>query len=274
MGTRIALASWGFPRGDTIRGRMEARARCAGAREAHLLVFPECLMYAAPPSPRSAAACAEPLTGPFVAEARELARTYHVALAVPIFETDPRGGLPYNTCVVIDSQGDIVCHYRKCHLYDAHGVSESDVTQAGDDLAPIFEIAGTRMSLGICYDLRFCETARSAALRGALLMLFPAAWHDGAGKRLHWETLLRARAIENELFCCGVCHMGARYVGGSLVAGPTGEDVELASCVSDTGERLLWLADLDLARVAAARHDMDVLTHRRPSLYGALTQGA
>lgn len=273
MDLRIALACWGFPRGDSIAERMEARARRGGEEGASMLVFPECLMHTAPPSPRSAAACAEPLTGPFVTQARKLARTFHVALVVPMYETAPEGGLPYNTCVVIDEAGEIVCSYRKCHLYDAHGVSETDITRSGDELAPVFDIAGARVSLGICYDLRFAEVARSAALDGADLMLFPAAWHEGPGKRLHWETLLRARAIENEFFCCGVCHMGARYVGASLVAGPTGEDVGLRECASSTGEHLLWLADLDLTRVAAARQSMDILSHRRPELYGVLTQG-
>lgn len=272
MDLRIALACWGFPRGDSIAERMGARVRRAAEEGARLLVFPECLMHAAPPSPRSAAACAEPLDGPFVTSAQELARTCQVALAVPIFETDPEGGLPFNTCAVIDENGEVICAYRKCHLYDAHGVSESDITKAGDELAPVFEIAGAQVSLGICYDLRFGELTRAAALEGTQLMLFPAAWHEGPNKRLHWETLLRARAIENEIFCCGVCHMGARYVGVSHVVGPTGEDILLRECTSDTGENLLWCADLDLTRVAAARDGMDVFGHRRPELYGALTQ--
>jgi predicted amidohydrolase len=118
--------------------------------------------------------------------------------------------------------------------------------------------------MGICYDLRFPEVARTLALAGSGLLLFPAAWHDGPNKPLHWKTLLRARAIENECFVAGICDAGTRYVGTSHVFDPLGN--ELVGGSDD-----LFTCDIDLDAVRSARYAMPVFSHRRPELYGSLT---
>ncbi len=175
---------------------------------------------------------------------------------------DNRGtNTPYNTAVVIDNTGVVRARYRKCHLYDAHGEYESSRMAAGSELLhPIQTPFGT-LGLGICYDLRFPEVARFAAVRGCELMLFPAAWHDGQQKLEHWKTLLRARAIENEMFVAGVCMAGKRYVSESYVVDPLGR-----MCAS--GSQQLVCCTIDMADVAKARWAMPVLEHRRPELYG------
>ena len=216
-----------------------------------LIVFPEDFMA----SPK----LAEPLDGPFVRTTCDAVREHGMWAVFTTFETNPAGGPPFNTAVIVDDTGGIRGTYRKCHLYDAHGVCESERSTAGDELCrPIATPFGT-LGVGICYDLRFPEVARQLAVAGCDVILFPAAWHDGPHKRRHWKTLLRARAIENECFVAGVCQAGERYVDQSYVFDPLGN--KLAS-----GSGFLK-CDIDLGRVAAAREAMPVLAHRRPELY-------
>ncbi len=228
----------------------------ASAAGVDLLVFPEDFM----PSPEQA----EPLDGPFVRNAQEAARAHGLWMVFTTFETNPAGGPPFNTAVVVDNEGEVRGTYRKCHLYDAHGVFESDRTVAGDALCRPIKTPFCTLGIGICYDLRFPEVARRLAIAGCNVLLFPAAWHDGPRKLEHWRTLLAARAIENECFVAGVCHAGERYVGQSFAFGPLGE--ELAS-----GSDLLTCS-VDIAAVATARDAMPVFAHRRPELYAPLCQ--
>ena len=223
----------------------------AAAAGVDLLVFPEDFM----PSPEQA----EPLDGPFVHAAREAAHANGIWMVFTTFETNPAGGPPFNTAVVVDDAGEVRGTYRKCHLYDAHGVLESDRSTSGDELCRPIRTPFCTLGIGICYDLRFPEVARRLAIAGCDVLLFPAAWHDGPRKIEKWRTLLVARAIENECFVAGVCHAGERYVGQSFAFGPLGE--ELAS-----GSGLLT-CDVDLTAVASARDAMPVFDHRRPELY-------
>lgn len=218
-----------------------------------LLVFPENLM--------PEAEMAEPIDGPFVRQARNAAKLHGLWLAFTFFETNASGGRPFNTAVIVGDNGEVRGTYRKCHLYDAHGVFESDRSTAGDALCkPITTPFGT-IGMGICYDLRFPEVARHLALAGCDLLLFPAAWHDGPHKLEHWRTLLAARAIENECFVVGACNSGERYVRRSYVFGPLGEKL-----VGGNSAELLT-CDIDLASVATARDAMPVFSHRREELY-------
>jgi predicted amidohydrolase len=241
------------------------------------------------------AALAEPLDGPFARGVCNIARELGIWIAFTMNELRPgttsarhatqgadghgapgpttvasplgptvTGAPPFNTAAIASPDGTICGSYRKCHLYDAHGVFESDRLSSGDELArPIHTSLGT-FGMGICYDLRFPEVARALALAGSELLLFPAAWHDGPNKPLHWKTLLRARAIENECFVAGVCHAGTRYVRTSYVFDPLGN--ELVGGSDD-----LFTCDIDLDAVRAARYAMPVFSHRRPELYGSLT---
>ncbi|MEE1159040.1 MAG: nitrilase-related carbon-nitrogen hydrolase, partial [Atopobiaceae bacterium] len=193
-------------------------------------------------------------------EVARIARAQSLWIVYTMNETNPAGGPPFNTAVVLGSDGSIQGAYRKTHLYDAHGVRESDRMTAGNNLCVPICMPFCTLGLGICYDLRFPEVARNLALGGCDIMLFLAAWHDGPHKPLHWKTLLRARAIENECFVGGVCHAGPRYVGESHVFDPLG-----VTCA--TGSDDLLVCDIDPHAVSSARDAMPVLSHRRPSLY-------
>lgn len=269
MTCTLALAQSGYPSDQNVLAQVEAHAVAAAQTGAQLLAFPENLMSPRELSAPELRALAEPLDGPFVRGMAACARNAGLWMAFTMSEANPSGEAPYNTAVLMDEQGCVRAHYRKCHLYDAHAVRESDRMTAGDALCAPVRAPFATIGMGICYDLRFPELARAAAIAGCNLLLFPACWHDGPHKATHWETLLRARAIENECFVAGICHAGQRYVERSMVVGPLGEELPLQTIELPHSSDLLFVVRLDMMRVSAAREAMPILQHRRPELYPA-----
>ena len=262
----LGLAPCGFPKDGDALLQIDRYARNAKQNGVDLLVFPENLMCPHELSVPELVEIAEPLDGTFVQTIRRIARACGLWIVFTMYESSPAHKLPYNAAVVVDGQGSLRGLYRKCHLYDAHSVRESERMLAGDRLCDAIHAPFGTFGLGICYDLRFPEVSRTLALKGCDLMLFPSAWHDGPHKLEHWETLLRARAIENECFVAGVCHGGPRYVGVSIACDPLGQVV-----ARSTGD--LMTCAIDLKAVRSAREAMPIFEHRRPSLYQALAQG-
>ena len=260
----IGLAQCGRPADGTVLEQLDAYVAAAVAQGASLAVFPECLTQTHNLSAEELRALAEPLDGPFAAGVAASARTHGLWVVFTMYEENPAGGQPFNTAVVVDDAGEVRGAYRKCHLYDAHDVRESDRTTAGDALCAPIEAPFATIGLGICYDLRFPELSRAAALAGCDLLLYPSAWYDGPEKASHWETLLRARAIENECFVAGVCRAGRHFVGESMVVDPLGR--VLARGPRGNEEELV-VCEVDLGAVNAARDAMPVFEHRRPELY-------
>jgi omega-amidase len=128
---------------------------------------------------------------------------------------------PRNRAVAVAADGSVLARYDKLHPFSFAG--EDRAYRAGDDL-PVFGIAGARAAMLICYDLRFPEPFREAALRGATLLVVPANW---PARRIdHWHALLRARAIENQAFVVGVNRIGRdpheEYVSSSCAIAPDG----------------------------------------------------
>ena len=152
--------------------------------------------------------------------------------------------------------------YRKVHLFDAGPHRESDRMSAGDAIFRPIDTPFGKLGIGICYDLRFPELARRQAIEGAEILVYPAAWVDGAGKKRQWETLLAARAIENELFAVGVCRADDGYIGSSLVAAPDGT----ALVEGGDGEGLC-VCELDTDELKSLRENMPIFGHRRPDIY-------
>ena len=268
MTYKLALAQSGYPQGGDVLAQVEAHARAAREAGAQLLAFPENLMTPRYLPADELAQLSEPLDGPFAQGITEIAAEQGLWIAFTMFERNVAGGRPYNTAVVVSDPGSIAGSYRKCHLYDAHGVFESERTSSGSALAEPITTPFCTIGLGICYDLRFPELARASAVAGADLLLFPAAWHDGPHKEEHWQTLLRARAIENECFVAGICHAGKRFVERSMVAGPLGEELEaeVVAPIEGSDDRL-FVTNVDPSAVSAARDAMPVFQHRRTELY-------
>ena len=120
-------------------------------------------------------------------------------------------------------RGAVSTSYRKIHLYDSFGYKESDALRAGPLAPVVVDVAGFRVGLMTCYDLRFPELARLLVDHGAEVLVVPAAWVAGPRKVEHWRTLVRARAIENTVFVVAAAQPGPRYSGHSMVVDPLGD---------------------------------------------------
>nr|BFE81320.1 hypothetical protein GCM10020093_039210 [Planobispora longispora] len=109
----------------------------------------------------------------------------------------------YNTAVALGPDGEVRAAYRKIHLFDSFGARESSLVVPGDEPV-VVELAGLRVGLVTCYDIRFPELTRALADRGADLFAVIAAWGSGPMKEEHWATLTRTRAIENTTWVAAV----------------------------------------------------------------------
>jgi len=231
--------------------------RAAAQARADLLVLPE---YASAFDPTGVgSALAEPLDGPFVTTLRREAATTGVAVIAGTV-VPGADGRAVNTVVAVDQAGALAGTYRKVHLYDAFGQSESDRFEPGPADAPplVMDLLGLRLGVLTCYDLRFPESARRAVDAGATVLVIPAAWAAGPLKPRHWATLLAARAIENTSAVIGVGQAGKGVTGRSLVVGPDG--VVALEMDEHPGLRTV---DLDPERVDEVRRHNPSLANRR-----------
>lgn len=272
MGYLIGLAQSGYPADGDVRAQARAYAKRAVDAGCRLIVFPENFMWPAKLSVEELVALAEPVDGPFVQDVVAIMQEHGLWAVFTMNERNPEGGLPFNTAVVVDDAGAVRACYRKCHLYDALGVRESDRLTAGTQLSEPVKTPFCTIGLQICYDLRFPEPARAAALAGCDLLVYPAAWHVGRCKPEQWEALLRARAIENELFVAGVCRSGRGFVGRSMVADPMGRILAQGEGgTKPEGLEALVVCEVNPEVMATTRENMPILEHRRPELYEDVT---
>ena len=175
-----------------------------------------------------------------------------------------------NRSFLIAPDGGIVARYDKIHMFDVD-VSETEKYRESEGYRPgtravLADAGWAKIGMAICYDLRFPQLFRRLTQGGAQILTVPAAFNDTTGAA-HWESLLRARAIENTAFVlapaqCGThaAHGGKprRTWGHSLAVAPWGE--VLADGGTEPG---VTLVDIDLARVAEARARIASLTHDR-----------
>ncbi|MGT2509897.1 carbon-nitrogen hydrolase family protein [Cupriavidus basilensis] len=174
-----------------------------------------------------------------------------------------------NSGITFAPDGTIAARYRKVHLYDAvvDGIPyrESADFAPGEHLQTV-EAAGLMLGLSICYDLRFGELYRTLRGRGANVLVVPAAFNLHTG-RDHWETLLRARAIENQCYVVAAAQIsgagpGLPCLGRSMIVDPWGT---VLACMPDRTGYIV--ADLDPVRVTALRAGLPAWEHRRTDLY-------
>lgn len=233
------------------RARLVERAADAASRGARLIVFPEYSSYFVSPMDETLADNAEPLDGPFVQTLREQASALDVTIVAGLVETaDDGSGRVRNTAVAVNAQG-VQALYRKQHLYDAFGQTESDWIEAGELTAPkTFELGGLRFALMTCYDLRFPEVARTLVDAGAEVIVVPAEWVRGPLKEHHWTTLLAARAIENTVYVIAADHPTPVGVGHSQIVDPQG--VVLGGVGTAEGTAVAQVEGSAIARVREA----------------------
>ncbi len=234
------------------------------SKGATLVAFPEFLMAYSPEtqSAEELSNAAESIDGKFTAALRNAAQTNEIALVATIYERSRLSNRVYDTALLIDNKGKLSGAYRKLHLYDALGSKESDKLIAGDDLTrPIRTTIGTA-GMMVCHDMRFPELSRIVALMGAEVLISPSAWVQGEMKVEHWQTMIKARAIENGCYVVAPDQIGNIYIGHSMVVDPFGRTI------LDTGQREgLEVADLDGNLVASVREKLPLLKNRRADIY-------
>ena len=199
-----------------------------------------------------------------VPQLRKLAARLSIAVICGVSERD--GDCIYNSQVVIDSTGEIIGHYRKTHLFSPAPVEEHLCFAAGDCLASV-DLAGMRLGLSICYDLRFPEVYRRLALEeNSNVFIISSAWPF---PRLeHLRVLATARAIENQTYVVLANRVGkddrAAFCGTSAIIDPYGVVISAAS--ADREELLIGEVSDELVR--SVRQRMPLFEHRRRELYG------
>ncbi len=211
--------------------RLLRQAASAGAR---LCVLPEIFAFLG-----EAAECqgqAEPIPGPTTAWGQRLSAELGIYLVLgSLSETASGALLPFNTSCLLNPRGEIIARYRKLHLFDCDYPGarylESETTAAGTELVTCAVDSPWNVGLAICYDLRFPEQFRELKRRGANLIALPAAFTAATGCD-HWEVLLRARAIENQVYVVAADQYGCagikRY-GRSMIIDPWGNVIAQAS---------------------------------------------
>jgi len=214
------------------------------ADSADLVVLPEAFARDFGDPGSDLAPYAESLDGPFGSALGEFAAKHDAAVLAGMFERSDEAEHPYNTLVL--AEPDRRTTYRKIHLYDSFGYRESDTVAAGPVRPVTTRLGGFRVGLMTCYDLRFPELARALSAEGVDVLVVPAAWVAGPGKVLQWQTLLRARAIENVCWVVAAAQPGPRYSGHSMVVSPMGE------VVAEAGEGEEFL---DVTLTADAVHE-------------------
>ena len=244
----------------------ERLVRAAAADAAELVALPE--KWNLLGSGEDLVAGAEPLDGPSLTAARGWARELGIhLLAGSISERGEEKAA--NTSVLIGPAGEDLAVYRKIHMFDvdAGGVSyrESDHERPGSEVvtAPLGEV---ELGLSVCYDLRFPELFRILALRGAKVIALPSAFTTATG-RDHWEVLLRARAIEDQVFLVAPNQVGTApphydSFGHSAIVDPWGRVLAIAP----DGECFVT-ADLDFGELDRVREALPSLANRRPQAY-------
>jgi len=193
-------------------------------------------------------------TRPFLVQAKELG--VFILLGSVYERSFTETNRAYNSSVLISRDGKILAKYRKVNLFNAvigaKTIRESQTFLPGDKPTTV-RVGDFNVGLSICYDLRFPEFYRQYAARGCHVMTVPASFTRATGKA-HWETLLRARAIENLCYVlapnqCGKDGRGVATFGNSLIIGPWGDVLARGS----SGKEEILYADLQMKAIRKAR---------------------
>jgi predicted amidohydrolase len=244
---------------------MIEEATAAGSR---IVILPE--MFNCPYSTNAFPEFAEQYpTGETIRMLKKTAKEkeiYLVGGSIP----EKEGEQVFNTSFIFNPLGEMIGKHRKIHLFDVDlpsGLSfrESKTLSPGDQ-ATVVNTPLASLGVAICYDIRFPELSRLMTLKGAQILIFPAAFNMTTGPA-HWEMLFKTRAVDNQVFTVGASsarNYNAPYVsyGNSMVVDPWGNITARA----DEQERIIY-AEIDLEYIAKIRRELPLLEHRRVDLY-------
>jgi N-carbamoylputrescine amidase len=263
---RIAAVTATCPVGkiEANLAAMESAVRRAAAGGAALVCFPELNMTGYCNRPEMAEAALF-LSGPEVETAVRMAGTHRIVVLAGMAEKDDHGRV-YASHLVLTPAGDVGV-YRKVHI----APPERGTFTAGSNV-PVFEAAGVRFGIQLCYDAHFPELSAVMAAKGAEVMFLPHASPrgDAEGKHLSWMRHLPARAFDNSVFVVAANQTGENcngltFPGNIVVLGPSGEVIGKDL----SGEEGIFFADLKQDAIERVRgHEMRYFfPNRRPELY-------
>jgi N-carbamoylputrescine amidase len=212
---------------------------------------------------------AEEITGPTVSAISEKAKTAGVVIILPIFERD--GSRYFNSCVVLNEQGEVGGLYRKIHVPDIPLWEEKLYFSEGDKGFPVFKTKFGNIGVQVSWDNLYPEGTRILALKGADIIFAPTAC---AFKSQHiWQTIIAGNAIANGLFIMRVNRVGSEemqdFYGMSFCVNPEGELIGGPTGIADS----VLLADVDFDYLQLVRREWPLLKERKPSMYGGLLTG-
>jgi N-carbamoylputrescine amidase len=217
---------------------------------------------------------------PSVVAMQALAAKLNVVIPTSFFERD--GHHYYNTLAMIDAGGEIVGTYRKSHIPDGPGYEEKYYFRPGNDGFKVWDVAGARIGVGICWDQWYPEAARVMALMGAELLFYPTAigsepYDSGLDTSRMWRRAMLGHAVSNCMPVIAANRIGTeaegggegqRFYGHSFITDEWG-DFTQAFGAEDSG---VLISTIDLARAAKHRAGMGFFRDRRPELYTRICQ--
>jgi N-carbamoylputrescine amidase len=280
---RLTLAATQFacgPQASANVEKAEALVRQAAARGAQIVLLQELFEtpYFCKDQLMAHFALARPAQGhPTLARMAALARELGVVPPVSFFER--ANNAYYNTVAVIDADGRELGLYRKSHIPDGVGYQEKFYFNPGDTGFRAWDTAYGRIGVGICWDQWFPECARSMALQGAEVLLYPTAigsepQDPTLDSREHWRRVMQGHAGANLMPLAASNRIGREqgesfamnFYGNSFIAGAAGELIEAAG----DGHETVLIANFDLDELRARRAAWGLFRDRRPELYGGL----
>jgi len=236
----------------------------AADKGAALVCFPEFQMAFSPASQSAGqlAGIAESVKGDFVSGLSVAAKKSRIGIVATIYEKSNKPQRVYDTAVMINPDGAVSSVYRKLHLYDALGFKESAKLMPGKKIIRPARTRAGNVGLMICYDLRFPEMSRILTIKGADLLVAPSGWVAGEMKDEHWQTMVKARAIENGSYVAAPAQVGNIYCGRSMVVDPFGV------VLVDMGQREgVEAVEIDKSRIQKIRQSLPLLKNRRTDIY-------
>ena len=228
-----------------------------------LVVFPEYQMFVPDYSkPEFVKENAETVHGEFISSIIAMVARLKLHVLINVSELDKTSFKPFNTSFLISDLGIISGRYRKMHLFDAYGMTESCCYEPAHDPAVTMKLNNANIGVQICYDLRYPEPSRVLRLQGSHILVYQAGWFSGNRKLETWKTLLRARAMENGAFVIGAAQCGPKFTGHSMVVSPYGDVLDEAE-----NDEVIISTDLDLDLINKYAKDVALIEHRRRDLY-------
>ena len=216
---------------------------------------------------------------PSVRAMQKLAKSLKVAIPTSFFERD--GHHYYNTLAMIGPDGEIMGTYRKSHIPDGPGYEEKYYFRPGNDGFKVWDVFGTRIGVGICWDQWYPECARVMALKGAEVLFYPTAigsepYDVELDTSRMWRRAMIGHAVSNCMPVCAANRIGHEgpadrqqsFYGHSFISDEWGDLIEEFGA-SDSGA---LVSTLDLDRAAKHRAGMGFFRDRRPQLYGRICE--